>query len=335
MLSCRRWKELRLHNTNLQQQVDSWQELLHIDPGVTVAADVPRGEAVACVAALESSLAAAERSLKAAQSQTNDKQAELNTNHSHIRRLELKVSLRVLRPLQLIVSASATGSEGSLKTCSLPTRLEKEVTSLGKQVALLESRVGRGNHNPGTTKVLQLSRNPDKDTAAQSELEQLRARVQQLEAQLAGTGESGAGGSAAGLQKRVDELEKKVKDIDKQKARYMQVFSDKITSFREACCLLFGYTMEMGDRVVMRGNVGGGGGAFVNTFTLCSISAEGSHETLSYQGSPGKALEFVPTDYSQRPEVMRQVATFINRCNSIPAFTANLTVELFSKYTIS
>ena len=113
-------------------------------------------------------------------------------------------------------------------------------------------------------------------------------------------------------------------ELEKRESRYKAVFRESITTFREACRLIFGFSVDMaGER-----------------FTLRSMFATRADETLVVRVARGgdgdgpleASLE--PSSYTQRPDMTRQVETFIGRCRSVPAFTANLTMELFNQQTL-
>lgn len=81
-------------------------------------------------------------------------------------------------------------SEELAKLTKENSMLQKEVESLDKQVGLLEHAVGRGEYNPRTTRVLQLSENPSSRdyairsstlTSLREENDKLINRVQDLE----------------------------------------------------------------------------------------------------------------------------------------------------------
>ena len=42
-------------------------------------------------------------------------------------------------------------------------------------------------------------------------------------------------------------------------------------------------------------------------------------------------MTIIETDYSSTAEVKLMTHTFVDRCGSVPAFLANLTMELFNK----
>lgn len=72
----------------------------------------------------------------------------------------------------------------------------------------------------------------------------------------------------------------------------------------------------------------------VTRFTLQSIYAQADDERLEFEYESGNTNIMV-NEYTRQPEISRQVEIFIRKMNSIPAFTANLTVESFNKRTLS
>ncbi|CAA3019333.1 mitotic spindle checkpoint MAD1 [Olea europaea subsp. europaea] len=72
----------------------------------------------------------------------------------------------------------------------------------------------------------------------------------------------------------------------------------------------------------------------VTRFTLHSIYAQSDTEKLEFEYESGN-MNFLANEYASHPELSRQVEVFIRKMNSIPAFTANLTVESFNKRTLS
>lgn len=72
----------------------------------------------------------------------------------------------------------------------------------------------------------------------------------------------------------------------------------------------------------------------VTRFTLQSIYAQSDDEKLQFEYESGNT-SILGNDYTSQPEISHQVEVFIRKMNSIPAFTANLTVESFNKRTLS
>ncbi|WRX26027.1 hypothetical protein QQP08_018514, partial [Theobroma cacao] len=72
----------------------------------------------------------------------------------------------------------------------------------------------------------------------------------------------------------------------------------------------------------------------VTHFTLQSIYAQSDDEKLEFEYESGNT-NILANDYTAHPEISHQVDIFVRKMNSIPAFTANLTVESFNKRTLS
>eukprot|EP00246_Nothoceros_aenigmaticus_P004099 TRINITY_DN1545_c0_g1_i1.p1 TRINITY_DN1545_c0_g1~~TRINITY_DN1545_c0_g1_i1.p1 ORF type:complete len:124 (+),score=24.63 TRINITY_DN1545_c0_g1_i1:362-733(+) len=121
-------------------------------------------------------------------------------------------------------------------------------------------------------------------------------------------------------------LTQRVASLEKREARYRRVFADKIAAFREACYLLFGYTVKMTEQQDQSGLID-------TLLTLRSKYAQRDEEQLEFQYIPG-AVHMIENEYSNSPELTRQVNMFLRKWNCIPAFIANLTIESFNKVTM-
>ena len=147
-------------------------------------------------------------------------------------------------------------------------RLEAECEGLVREVGLLQARVGAGEFNAATTKVLHFRHNPEAELAREardarvaeleSENDALRAQVQRMEAAYAASGggadgaapgaPGGGGGSAmrlAQLEGEANLLRRRAAELQKGSDRLQAVFNRQVTLFREAVLLLFGYRLEM------------------------------------------------------------------------------------------
>jgi mitotic spindle assembly checkpoint protein MAD1 len=69
----------------------------------------------------------------------------------------------------------------------------------------------------------------------------------------------------------------------------------------------------------------------VTTFILRPMHEEQESLYLAFRYDKSGQAELVPTTYSET--MQREVDTFIGRYKSIPAFTANLTMDIFNKQT--
>lgn len=122
-------------------------------------------------------------------------------------------------------------------------------------------------------------------------------------------------------------LQRKVRDLEKLKSRQMDVFMGSITRYREAVQQLFGYQMDMKIEETASSKDAANAGA---TITLRHHHGD-SDAVLLFSLAKGRGPELLPTLYSDR--LRREVETFLNKFKSVPAFTANLTMELFQKQT--
>ena len=289
-------------------------------------------------------------------------------------------------------------ADASAALASATTRAE----SAEREAEALRARVGAGEFNPGTTKVLHLRANPESlanESAAERELavvrgecEALRETVAQFHAAQAaaaaanaagaGAGGGAAVGSAAGAtpakgatplasvaatpgpfpftpgpaigfgatpgapafaatpgpsvaEAELTVARRRVADLEKREQRYMAMFKKQIWNFREAVYLIFGYKVDMGEDTATG----------MPTATLRSKFAAREDELITIRVEPAKVratgaagggkVDLLPTPYAETPEVKLMVDTFVGRCRSVPAFVANLTMELFNKQTLA
>ncbi|CAN4108209.1 unnamed protein product [Withania somnifera] len=200
--------------------------------------------------------------------------------------------------------------------------LERESDGLRSQIALLESNLGHGDYSSANTKVLRMVNTLGVENELQKTKEQLLA-VQELKGQSADAGTL----VDSYISGKIMQLKEQIATLEKREERYKTVFADRITVFRRACCELFGYKIVMDDFQCPDGIA-------VTRFVLQSIYAQSDDEKLEFEYESGNT-NIVTNKYTSQLEISQQVETFIRRMNSIPAFTANLTVESFNKRTLS
>ncbi|EFN59200.1 hypothetical protein CHLNCDRAFT_138125, partial [Chlorella variabilis] len=174
----------------------------------------------------------------------------------------------------------------------------------------------------------------------ESENEALRQHLQRVEAaaaaqqaaavEAAGGGAAAAAAAPAGGGMRLAQLEgeasllrRKVAELQKGMDRLQQVFNKQITLFREGVYTLFGFRVEMATDPAAR--------EFKAQFVLRPQHAEDAASQLVFRMLRDNRMVLVPTELSGR--LQREVETFIDRFRSIPAFTANLTMDCFQKQT--
>ncbi|CAN0907383.1 Mitotic spindle checkpoint protein MAD1 [Linum grandiflorum] len=211
--------------------------------------------------------------------------------------------------------------------------LERESDRLRSEISLLESKLGHGDFSAANTKVLRMVNtlavdNDAKQTieALQSELQKTKEKLQALEELKSQPGDAGKLVDSY-ISGKVTQLKEQIATLEKREERYKTVFADRISVFRRACCELFGYKIVMDER--QRPN-----GIPVTRFTLQSIYAQSEDEKLEFEYESGNT-NIVANEYTSASEISRQVEIFIRKMNSIPAFTANLTVESFNRRTLS
>ncbi|KAL3515769.1 hypothetical protein ACH5RR_022671 [Cinchona calisaya] len=211
--------------------------------------------------------------------------------------------------------------------------LERESDRLRSEIALLEAKLGHGDFSSANTKVLRMVNTLAVDNEAKQTIEALQNELQKTKEKLQAVEElkkqSGDAGTLVDsyVSGKIVQLKEQIATLEKREERYKTVFAERISVFRRACCELFGYKIVMDDH--QRPD-----GIPVTRFTLQSIYAQGDDERLEFEYESGNTNVMV-NEYTKQPEISRQVEIFIQKMNSIPAFTANLTIESFNKRTLS
>ncbi|KAL6840159.1 hypothetical protein ACP4OV_029969 [Aristida adscensionis] len=219
--------------------------------------------------------------------------------------------------------------------------LEREGDQLRSQVALLESKLGHGDYSSSSTKVLRMVNTLAVDNEAKQTIEALQAElkktkerlqaVEELKGQAAMCSAVSANENAgtvvdANIAEKLAQLKNQIATLEKREERYKAVFAERISVFRKACCSLFGYKIVMNDQQQSNGIP-------VTRFILQSVYAESDDEKLEFDYESG-STNIVVNDYTSQHEIAQQVEIFIRKMKSIPAFTANLTMESFNKRSI-
>ncbi|GAB4847440.1 hypothetical protein Ancab_026497 [Ancistrocladus abbreviatus] len=211
--------------------------------------------------------------------------------------------------------------------------LEREADRLRSEISLLELKLGHGDYSTANTKVLRMVNTLGVDSEAKQTIEALQSELHMANEKLLVVEELKKQSADAGklvdlyISGKIVQLKEQIATLEKREERYKTVFADKISVFRRACCELFGYKIVMDDQ--QRPN-----GIPVTRFTLQSIYAQSDDEKLEFEYESGNTNILV-NDYTSQPEISKQVEIFIRKLNSIPAFTANLTVESFNRRTLS
>ncbi|GLJ05987.1 hypothetical protein SUGI_0029980 [Cryptomeria japonica] len=210
--------------------------------------------------------------------------------------------------------------------------LEREGDRLRCEIATYESKLGHGDFNHATTKVLHMvntlgTHNQEKDTkeSLQLDLQRLQAKLRAIEDRK-GNLEDGRSTNTL-ISEEASQLKAQIATLEKREERYKKVFAEKISVFRLACCSLFGYKIQMDEQQRPSGIP-------VTLFTLQSIYALSDDDKLEFEYESGN-MNLQMNEYTSQPEISREVDVFLHKFHSIPAFTANLTVELFNRSTMT
>ncbi|KMT07895.1 hypothetical protein BVRB_6g145910 [Beta vulgaris subsp. vulgaris] len=273
----------------------------------------PNNEAVrrTLIQGLESSLVQKDCYIKELESNLSEQKAANDRHHNEMRMLNEKLNTEARR----------------IKS------LEREGDRLRSEIALLESKLGHGDFSASNTKVLRMVNALGVESEARETIEALQCELQKANEKLKVVEELKKQSADAGqlvdsyISGKIVQLKEQIATLEKREERYKTVFADRISVFRRACCELFGYKIVMDDQ--QRPN-----GIPITRFTLQSIYAQSDDEKLEFEYESGNTNILV-NNYAKQSDISQQVEIFIRKLNSIPAFTANLTVESFNRRTLS
>ncbi|CAH2070357.1 unnamed protein product [Thlaspi arvense] len=177
--------------------------------------------------------------------------------------------------------------------------LERDSDRLCSEISLLESRLGHGDFAAANTRVLRMVNTLGVENEAKQTIEALQAELQKTRERL----------------QAVEELKSQSGDAGK-------LVDSHIT----------GKIAQLKEQIVMdehqRPN-----GIPVTRFTLQSIYAQSDDEKLEFEYESGNT-SILDNQYTSQGEIAKQIEIFIRKFNSIPAFTANLTMESFNRRTL-
>lgn len=210
--------------------------------------------------------------------------------------------------------------------------LEAERQRLEEQNNILEMRLERhnlqGDYDPVKTKVIHLQMNPTSIAKQQrnEEAEQLKAECQRLRERLR---KMEAGGGLATddtilvipPSQEILDLRKQMESAELKNQRLKEVFQKKIQEFRTACYVLTGYQIDI---------------TVENQYRLTSVYAEHMEDSLLFKstGPVGSgSMQLLETDFSRTLTGLVDLHLFHQK--SIPVFLSAVTIELFSRQTVS
>uniref|UniRef100_A0A672L7N4 Mitotic spindle assembly checkpoint protein MAD1 n=1 Tax=Sinocyclocheilus grahami TaxID=75366 RepID=A0A672L7N4_SINGR len=208
--------------------------------------------------------------------------------------------------------------------------LESERQQLEEQNNILEMRLERhnlqGGYDPVTTKVIHLQMNPTSIAKQQrtEEVEQLRVECQRLRDRLRKI-EAGGGMTTDDTtliippSQEILDLRKQMESAELKNQRLKEVFQKKIQEFRTACYVLTGYQIDI---------------TVENQYRLTSVYAEHMEDSLLFKSTgPVGSMQLLETDFSRTLTGLVDLHLFHQK--SIPVFLSAVTIELFSRQTVT
>ncbi|DBA03395.1 TPA: hypothetical protein N0F65_002803 [Lagenidium giganteum] len=202
--------------------------------------------------------------------------------------------------------------------------LKKHLEKAEMDLAVYEKRLGKGEFNVETTKIVHLAVNPtfellrnkvDSNQLAQlrKENEILRARIEQL------TGSCDVDAPASESKLTTTTSYETVEGQKLLNQRLKEVFRDQIQQYREAVFRLTGYKVDL-----KKSN-----GA--ELLRLRSMYADNDADELLVRMDSSGALELLESDFCA--QIDQRVFAYLTTCRSFPAFLGNLTLHLFERQT--
>ncbi|XP_059682231.1 mitotic spindle assembly checkpoint protein MAD1 [Gavia stellata] len=253
---------------------------------------------------------------------------------NHKQRAEmLEVEMKVLKSQECTAEQSTVITKEEVDTLRLKIEeLEAERSKLEEENRSLEMKLEKltlqGDYDPSRTKVLHFSMNPaslakqqrkEEQQQLQEECERLRELVRVLEGGGSIPGNLEGVGSFQSPQEIAD-LKKQVESAELKNQRLKEVFQTKIQEFRKVCYTLTGYQIDITTE---------------NQYRLTSIYAEHQGDCLLFKASSssGGKMQLLETEFSRT--IRELIELHLLRQDSIPAFLSALTLDLFSRQTIT
>ncbi|XP_035405132.1 mitotic spindle assembly checkpoint protein MAD1 [Cygnus atratus] len=253
---------------------------------------------------------------------------------NHKQRAEmLEVEMKVLKSQECAAEQSTSITKEEIDSLRLKIEeLEAERSKLEEENRSLEMKLEKltlqGDYDPSKTKVLHFSMNPaslakqqrkEEQQQLQEECERLRELVRVLEGGGSIHGNLEGVGSFQSPQE-IAELKKQVESAELKNQRLKEVFQTKIQEFRKVCYTLTGYQIDITTE---------------NQYRLTSIYAEHQGDCLLFKASSssGGKMQLLETEFSRT--IRELIDLHLLRQDSIPAFLSTLTLDLFSRQTIT
>jgi len=196
-------------------------------------------------------------------------------------------------------------------------KLNKENEKLIEEISVLESRLGKGEFNPQTTKILHLALNPTNWNKPTDELAILKAENENLKKLLAAQGISTTSVASSEEVKALTAenqlLQKKLADSEARLNKLKEAWKRQIHELREMMLKLFGYKVNIVEK----------------EYRLESMYAQ--NEIIAFEKSSEGGLNLLETEFTKT--LSKEIHAYLSKCHSIPAFLSNITLQLFERQT--
>ncbi|KAG1708218.1 hypothetical protein DVH05_024901 [Phytophthora capsici] len=204
--------------------------------------------------------------------------------------------------------------------------LTKHLEKTEMELAIFEKRLGRGEFNVETTKIVHLAVNPTRELlqskAKSGDIEKLRQENEALRARLnklTGDEDTESTNPPAEDKLTTTTAYDTVEGLKKLNQRLKQVFGDQIRQYREAVYLLTGYKVDLKKSNGME------------LLRLRSVYAEHEDDELLVRMEANGSLELLDSEFCS--QINQRVFAYLTACRSFPAFLSTLTLHLFEKQT--
>ena len=226
-------------------------------------------------------------------------------------------------------------------------KMKKALLQMEEKIILLEQRVGRGEFNSATTKVVHLTNNPLSQIAATHSTKApsldkalshltnimknakidpsvINTVIQEMN-KIPWVSENTLPQSMTAQQSASTNSSKDsvaiINNLKKKNERLKEVFKDLRTKYKNAVYILTGWKIDMD----MRSNT--------TPVVLRSIFAESESDRLEFQMSSTGGIQLMDTPFANQLD--EKILFYLTTCRSFPAFLSQLTLQLFEKTTMT
>ncbi|XP_056660285.1 mitotic spindle assembly checkpoint protein MAD1 isoform X2 [Monodelphis domestica] len=245
----------------------------------------------------------------------------------------LEMELKILKSQTGSVDQSLFVSNDELNALRLKVeelvtarnKLEEEKKNLEMQ---LEQLTLQGYYDQSKTKVIHLSKNPASLAKGRLKMEQqqLQEECQQLQELVRVLEGGGAipnkleGVGCLQPSQEISDLKKQLESAELKNQRLKEVFQTKIQEFRKVCYTLTGYRIDFTTE---------------NQYRLTSMYAEHKSDCLIFKASsPSRTkMQLLETEFSRT--IRELIDLHLLQQDSIPVFLSSVTLDLFSRQTIT